>query len=184
MNSRKCYCGVTDIDLSSEGREGVLLLKKHIEDREFDVIYTSPLKRAVQTATLLGLDYQEDERLKEMNFGIFEGLNYKDAFFQYPAEYNKWNEKYMEYCIPCGESLNQVYDRTKDFILDISRRHSNVIAVTHGGIIRCALSFVLGSLDFFYKFRIDPGTISIISESDGYFYVKALNIGYMQYNNN
>lgn len=175
INEQGCYGGVTDTELSEAGKSEVSRLSKCIQEIEFDAVYASPLKRGRQTADILGKDYKVDQRLREMNFGIFEGLSYSEIIKMYPEESRKWQNDFINHRIRGGESLFDVFTRAKDFIEDMSRNYKKVLAVTHGGVIACSLSLVFGSLDYFYRFKINHGAASIISIDEDYMYIKGIN---------
>ncbi|HHY81901.1 MAG TPA: histidine phosphatase family protein [Clostridiales bacterium] len=176
LNGSGCYIGSTDCDMGEEGYRQAEKAKELIKDASFDVVLTSPLKRAIQTAQVIGRDYMKDLRLCEMDFGIFEGLRYQDAVKKYPEYMEKWNADYLNYKIPGGESLNDVYDRVEDFINSLRGVYEKVLVITHGGVIRCALSLMLSNRDHFYRFRVDHGSISIASFDGDYSFIKAVNI--------
>lgn len=175
INKKGCYLGAIDDELSFEGRREIINLKNFLTDIEFDAVYVSPLKRAKQTIEILEKGYSIDERLREINFGIFDGLHHREIEEKYPKEYAGWTRDYINYKIPEGESLSELFDRVEDFIKDVSNKHKRVLAITHGGVIRCAMSLVFGSKEQFYKFQVNHGTVNIISVKDGYMYIKALN---------
>ena len=71
-NKEKRLQGCKDSPLSPEGMDNILALKEHIKNNHYDAIYSSPIKRAYDTAKLL-FDNQPiitDERIREMNFGL------------------------------------------------------------------------------------------------------------------
>lgn len=175
LNEKKVYGGMLDEEISPKGTIEVENIKKYIGNIEFSEVYTSPLKRAVQSTKLLIQNYKIDTRLSEMNFGIFEGLSYSEIEKNYPKESKTWVEYTLNYKIPQGESLMNVFNRTEAFIQDMSSKKGTILAVTHGGVIGCALSLVFNQYDYFYKFKVMHGTASVISIEDGYMYIKAIN---------
>lgn len=115
--------------------------KKQIEEAAgligtADAIYTSPFVRAKETAEILadklGLDKSavvEDERLREVNFGDFDGKSFKD-FLKYEEE----NAVEYDTVIPGGESYNDAKIRFGQFLYEIDRKHSGqtIVVSTHG----------------------------------------------------
>ena len=102
-----------------------------------DVIYSSPLSRAKQTAQLIfrDRDIHEDDRLKEMNFGVFEGMKTDDILHQYPDLYHQlWNDPEHFDRIPGGESYEEVQERLASFIKSCYQKHAqeSVFMVFHG----------------------------------------------------
>lgn len=174
LNERGCFIGNTDCDISEEGLKQAEKIKNFLGKFSFDGVYVSPLKRAVQTANVLSKEYILDDRLREMNFGVFEGLSYQEIKKMYPEYLRAWNEDYQKYRIPGGENLEDVFNRVEDFIDDIKNGHERVLVVTHGGVIRCALSLILSSRELFYKFKIDHGSVSIVEFDGGYGFIKGI----------
>ncbi len=175
MNEQGRYCGVIDSALLKEGIEEIGRLKKALENIEFDCVFSSPMKRTMKSASIITKEFLLDDRLNEMNFGIFEGLNYEEVSSKYPQENKKWAENFLGYRIPKGENLFDVYKRTAGFIEDVSKMYKSVLVFTHGGVIRCALSRVFDRPDYFYRFKVDSGTMTTVSIEDKYMYIKSMN---------
>lgn len=175
INQEGRYGGFLDTEISEEGIAEIKRTEEHLRDIEFDAVYASPLKRAVQSASILRSDFIVDDRLREMNFGIFEGLSYKETLERYPNESKCWGEDYINYCLPDGESMKQVYDRTMDFIKSMDKSMKRVLVVTHGGIIGCALSSMFNGCGDFFKFKIVHGTATVISVSEDFSFIKGMN---------
>jgi alpha-ribazole phosphatase len=174
-NEKGQYGGFNDIPLSFRGEIEAGDAAKQVEGREFNSIYLSPLKRACQTSGILGFQGKSDDRLREMNFGIFEGLSYKDALERYPKETEKWTSDYINYRIPGGESLREVYERVTDFLRDISKGKGTILVVTHEGVIKCALCSIFDTPEYFYRFKADHCRFTQIAIEEGYKYIKSLN---------
>lgn len=174
-NESGIYGGFIDTALSEQGQADAENAAKLIKGRVFDAVYSSPLKRTVQTARILGYEGECDDRLREMNFGIFEGLSYKDILKRYPDEAEKWANDYINYRIPKGESLMDVYERVSDFLSDISKKKGVFLVITHEGVIKCALCSVMGSLKYFYRFNAVCCRFTQIISVDGYKYIKSIN---------
>ncbi|SHE28395.1 MULTISPECIES: histidine phosphatase family protein [Caloramator] len=175
-NEHKRYIGVTDEELSEIGHNQARYMSKK-SNVEFKRIISSPLKRCRQTAAYFG-DFEVDERLLELNFGIFEKKDYMQIQREFKEEYSAWCRDYKNYKIPQGESLMELFKRVEDFLDDIKKEEGNILIVTSGGVIRCMLSLVFESYDYFYKFEIENCNMSIITTYDGcYWYIKKLNGG-------
>jgi alpha-ribazole phosphatase len=174
-NLNNIYAGETDSSLSDEGIKQINLLKEKLKNENFDIVYVSPMKRTLETAKILGFKGVIDERIREVNFGLFEGLTFKEIEKKYPKDCKKWEDNYIDFRFPEGEGLTDVYKRTSEFIDDIPQKYNKVLVITHGGIIKCALCNVFGRADYFYKFTSENGSCSIISIENGFKYIKAVN---------
>ena len=84
-NKLNKICGLTDIELTDEGRKQAQILAERLKDTDISVIIASPLKRAVETAgyvsEVLGIPIITDERLTEQNYGIYEGTDRRGEGF-------------------------------------------------------------------------------------------------------
>ncbi|MFD2939922.1 alpha-ribazole phosphatase [Flavobacterium notoginsengisoli] len=106
------------------------------------VIFSSPLKRCVILAkhiqkNINTISYQEDERLKEMNFGDWELKNWNEIA---PEELNPWMEDFVNIKVTNGEAFTELHERVGDFLSnEFSKIKEPVIIVTHAGIIRSIL---------------------------------------------
>ena len=105
------------------------------------VIFSSPLKRCSILArhiqekinTIL---YQEDERLKEMNFGDWELKSWDEIP---PEQLNPWMEDFVNIQVSNGESFTELHERVADFLNEIEAFENPVIIVSHAGVIRSIL---------------------------------------------
>lgn len=133
--------GRTDIPLNEEGRAMAREAADRYKDIHFDICFCSPLVRARETAEILleGRDVPItfDDRLIEMSFGIYEGVENSFAvgdcpvnvLFEHPEQYEP---------VPGGESLEQLYARTGEFIADVVNplldEGKDVLIVGHGAM--------------------------------------------------
>ena len=130
--------GQTDIPLNNNGRGQAEEAAKEIANLKIDRIISSDLSRAKETAEIInkkiGVEISFDKRLREVNYGDYEGElieTIKDedwnVFNQNPEKKN-------------GESRKQVYERVKSFLQEINESE-NVLVVTHGGALRMMLYY-------------------------------------------
>ncbi|WP_373898967.1 histidine phosphatase family protein [Haloimpatiens sp. FM7315] len=139
------FQGCKDINLTEEGIFQATLLNKKIQN-SFDYIYTSPLKRAIDTSNIIcansSLKPEIYTNLREINFGKWEGLTLNEMKKLYPKEFQVWrnDDKIAPLC--GGDlSLKLASLRAKKAILDIIEKHKSkrIVVVTHGGLIRAGL---------------------------------------------
>ena len=90
LNVKGCYYGRTDAVLSEKGISQARYLKEILKEVSFDYIVASPLVRAYNTAQIVMEEREQeifgDRRLMEQDFGIFEGMTYKEIQNTYPKE--------------------------------------------------------------------------------------------------
>ena len=173
--------GMSDIPLNDYGIELAKITSEGLKDIPFDVIYTSPLLRAKETARIVCGDRQipviEDERIREMCFGVFEGLSCsKDHyeipdpdfvnFFKDPAAYNPPEG---------GESFEQLCERTTNFLNDIVKNHDpahkTILVSTHGAALKGLLSsFTITDIGEFWQGGVHKNCgVSLVNYEAGVF---------------
>lgn len=129
--------GVTDIPMNQTGIEQVKLAAKAIRAEDWDVVLTSPLSRARQTAEIIASQHGyteiiEQELLIERSFGEAEGLSHE-----------QWRPKYSNLdVIPGGESRTQLAERSRLLLETISQELAGkrVLAISHGALIRTLIA--------------------------------------------
>ena len=144
-NKKHLFTGWHDPDLTEKGVYAARALKNDLSSVDFDYVFSSPLKRAAETASLIvdgRFEIKYDDRLKERSYGDWSGLNKSEIKEQVGEELflsarRGWSTK-----PPNGESLEDVSSRVSSFIetLPVS---GNLLVVSHGNTIR-AISVLLG----------------------------------------
>ncbi len=132
-NQEKRLQGWKDSPLTNQGIKDALLLKERIKTLSIDYCYSSPINRAKQTSEILFDQVILDERLKEMNFGIYEGKKIEEILNDKQYD-DLWNHPDDQVRLTDGESYLEVQTRLKDFIDDIYQKHpdKNVFITIHG----------------------------------------------------
>jgi alpha-ribazole phosphatase len=155
-----CY-GQTDVDVSVNFMQEVLITQKKLSNMAIDAVFCSPLQRCVKLAEALKLsNVMQDDRLKELHFGDWEMQAWDDI----PRDYfDEWAQNYAHMPPPNGETFNQLQTRGIAFINEILCQHhkQHVLIVTHGGMIRALLAYVLSmELKSLFRFNIDYGSLT------------------------
>jgi len=131
--------GRTDIPLTQRGIEQARALAENAKGKGIEVILASPLLRARQTAQAvsdaIGVPVEIDERLIELNFGIFEGLDRGDP------DFNRYRGQ-LSLRFPGGESAFDLAHRVMGCLEDVKERYAGrtVLLVCHGGVCRMVKS--------------------------------------------
>ena len=177
---QKRYCGFTDIDLNEKGRQQARRLLKRLSKEKIHKVYSSDMKRTLQFAKIVFKDLPAEELLdlREMNFGIFEGLTYKDIMEKYPKVYREWLGNPLDIIVPRGESLKTLVRRVRKALKRILSQNSDkkVAVFTHGGPIRVILCDILElDLKEVWKIEQELASISIIEFVEGRGKVHLLN---------
>lgn len=146
QDSRLCNI---DADLSLEGYRQAALVGERLVKKRIQMVYSSALKRAVQTAQAANLywnvDHEIDPELREIEFGRMEGLSDEEIEERFGDL--KQEQRKMEGDIPYpgGECAGDVIRRVMPVLWRIAKRSEERVAVvTHGGVIRCVAASILG----------------------------------------
>ncbi|MDD4899483.1 MAG: histidine phosphatase family protein [Candidatus Omnitrophica bacterium] len=167
-NAKMIYCGSSDVCLSQKGKTQARKLKKVFRGQQIDKIYCSNKKRALETAKIIfGKEkIVELEDLREMHFGVFEGLSYEQIQQKYPKVYKKWLHEPFTVTIPKGENLKDFKKRILRAVRKIMRaeKDKTVAVVCHGGVIGIFLSHLNKTKDF-WKYVPSSASVTIINIS-------------------
>ena len=146
-NISRHFHGWTDSNLTDLGHIQAELAAKKLADMPIDVIYSSTLKRALQTAEhiarIKNLEIIKMEELKEINGGDWEGQLFAVLPKKWPVEYDNWENKPHIHCMPNGESMAEFQERLiKGINLILSENEGkNICIVTHGTSIKALLCY-------------------------------------------
>lgn len=168
QNLKGYYYGSLDVDITPKGICQIESVSNKINSIDFDKIFSSNTKRAISSAKIIlnnrDLSYIIDDRLNETNLGLFEGKSYEDIQKEYPIEFKMWSEDWKQYAPPKGECYVDFYRRVKEFFEEILKlKDENILIVTHGGVIRSLLTYIMGeNLDMFWKFGSKNADLTII----------------------
>ena len=173
-NMEHRYLGKTDEVLSKEGEMQLFEYKKMGFFPNIDYLFSSPMKRCVQTAEILFPELKpvEIEEWKEMDFGVFEGKNYLEL--QGDKRYQEWIDSNGTLPFPEGESREEFISRCdKGFRSMIGKlkptkeeEHKTVGIIVHGGTIMALLSKYAKGNYFDYQVPNGKGFICTMKHLD------------------
>jgi broad specificity phosphatase PhoE len=174
-NVEKIYRGRTDVNLDEVGMKQAELLGKYLSNWELEAIYSSPLKRALDTANIIARYHKVDihvaEGLIDFDYGEWQSLPENEAERLYPTLHNGWQSNPHKVKMPGGESLEDVKKRSIKVVDDIlSEYQGNVVLVSHRVVNKVLMCSLLG-LDnsHFWNIKQDVGGITIFNYVDGRF---------------
>jgi probable phosphoglycerate mutase len=171
--------GHIDIPLNAEGERQAGALAQALAAESVDVIISSDLQRARQTAQAVADQYDgakvhADANLRERCYGVFEGMLYTEVEQQYPADFALWQARDVDAVMPPGErvaeSFRQFYARAISAIREWAERHpgKTIAVVAHGGVLECAYREAVGmQLDSPRDFQVKNASINRFTFSDG-----------------
>jgi probable phosphoglycerate mutase len=140
-NRQNRFQGHLNSVLNQEGLAQANALGARLSNERFDLLLSSDLGRALQTASAIavrtGHELVLEPRLRERHMGIFQGLTAAEVQLRYPDEYLRFKTNDPDYVIPEGESMRQLLARSVACITELAQRHAGLTlaAVTHGGVL-------------------------------------------------
>lgn len=177
-NKLKKVQGTMDIPLAPEGIELAEKTGKALRDVPFDICFTSPLTRARQTAQCVLGDREipviEDKRIQEIDFGVLEGTQFKDAqgkivsremeiFFEDPLNFKRPEN---------GENISDILKRTREFWIekttDPALADKTILVSSHGCAVRALLQNIYQDPAHFWHGCVPPNcSINLVEVKDG-----------------
>ena len=137
------YSGRLDVPLTDVGREQALRAAQKLVGAGVDGVITSPLVRARDTAQAIadatGAPLRVDERLIEVDYGPFEGLDRDGARARLGQVFEDWRADPFGAPVPGMEPLGDALQRARDAIADVLAAHESPVVVGHQGILRIVL---------------------------------------------
>ena len=184
-NVQEIFRGQADVELNEIGRKQAELLGEFLGDPGIEAVYSSPLKRALDTAravaTCHNLDVGVSPGLNDMNFGEWEGMQVEVVKQRYSEAYAVWAGRPEQARVPGGETLAQVRHRAMRAVDEVVSKHTGrVVLVTHRVIVKLATLALLGLDESSFwnivvdtcgvtTFRINKGRNILIRHNDNSF---------------
>lgn len=137
--------GQKDIPLNNTGREQAQALANRLRNEQWDMIYSSDLSRAKETADIiareLNLEVHTDTRLREINMGETEGTTFEERI-------DKWGDQWKELALGVEEN-ESVTQRASSFLTETAKKFENkkILVVTHGFLIRHTMKKLVPSIN-------------------------------------
>ncbi len=171
-NEKKLIQGHTDIPLNTKGKEQAKLLGKQLKDIDFDVVFSSDLLRAANSAEIIIKEKEmtviKIKALRERFFGRFEGKSLDEMRKAFGEVMLVTKEKQKKLKIYDVENDEEIITRLIPFMKKIAKQYigKKILMVTHGGLLRAFLSYVNYEVPE-YSDRPMKNTGYLIIESDG-----------------
>ncbi|PWC94745.1 histidine phosphatase family protein [Azospirillum sp. TSO5] len=180
-------CGrMAGVTLSAQGRAEADLLADRLSGQRLTAVLSSPLERAVETATPIAerqsLPLTIEPALNELDLGAWSGKRFEELHGD-PA-WDLWNRA-RSHGRPTpgdtpGESMAEAQTRIASLLDRLRRAHpgGTLALVSHGDIIKAALAHAMGlPLDFYGRFEISPASRSVLIAGDWGLKVHSINEG-------
>ena len=173
-NATETFRGRTEVALNDTGMKQAKALGSYLAKEKIDIIYSGPLRRAVDTAKAIAaeqnLEVNTVENLTDFNYGDWQGISRKEVERNDPELYRDWLDTPEQVKVPGGESLEDVRNRAIPFIEDAVMRcgDGKIVLATHRVVIKVVICVLLGlDISHFWNFRIDTGGLTRFAVGDG-----------------
>ena len=168
-NVQSRYMGQVDIPLDGVGRHQAALLGRRLAGEALTAIYTSDLLRARETAIAIAAHHTcpliDEIRLREMDFGGWQGMTYAEIQETDRINLEAWEADRLKNAPPGGESLNEFNSRVEAAYQAIIQSHfeETILMVAHGGVLKILVCLVLGlPPERYWQIQLSPASLSEI----------------------
>lgn len=185
LNVKGVYYGWTDCSLNEKGIRQAEALKEIFKDIVFDVVISSSLKRAVETASIIAAcpveDIILDERLRELHFGEWEGIHYSEIREKHKEDWERWGQDWKNTSPPSGESFRDMYNRVRESLNELLNKYKDkkILMVSHQGCLRIIPMILLKlNEEGYWSFTAEQGKYSLFQiDEKGHCIVRKVNCG-------
>ena len=169
-NVNQKVMGRGPVPLNATGREQARILAEYIKDHPLDAIYTSPVRRTVETAEMIRegrekLALTHEEGLAEIDYGDWVDLHFDELFEKYREEWMRYRANPEEFRPSGGEKYADAFARVGKAVDRICAEHpaGRVALVTHADVVKMVILHVLElPLKHVRSFSIDNGTMILV----------------------
>ncbi len=150
-NVNRTFQGSTDTEVSPAGKIQLKNLTDRFSGTNIDVIYSSPLKRAKQTAEAVSgerdIPIILDDRLREFCAGEWEGKSIETLHTDYPELSVLWTDRLWEFKVHGSEDMGDLTKRVSEALADILKKHEGqtIVITSHACALRMLINFALGN---------------------------------------
>ena len=170
--------------LTEYGKHQVLGTAKYLGEISIDKVLVSPVVRTIETAEIvceyLGLDYQIDERLYEIELGRLVGMNYEEIILKYGNLFLEFYTENEAALTPYGvESFASIKQRIKNILDEMAEAYwdRNVLMISHLDPIKAAIAIILDlKPESLYKWQIRNASLTILKNDNKAYALTGVNV--------
>jgi 2,3-bisphosphoglycerate-dependent phosphoglycerate mutase len=170
--------------LTEQGRQQVADAARQLKSIQIDRVYVSPVIRAVETAQIvcktLGMNYEIDERLYEIELGKLVGMNYEEVTTKYGDLFLRFYSESDPVLANFGvETFASVKKRIKSLLDEALQKYedSNILMVTHLDPIKAALAALLDlKPEALYRWHIRNASLTILKHESKVYSLSGVNV--------
>lgn len=160
------YIGSTDVPLADGGKAQLRNTANFLQTVNLDSILMSPMKRCIDSVEILSLTTvaEQVDKLKEIDFGSWEGKSFSEILEKEPDLINQWAKKPEAFVFPGGEGIQIFRERVSSFADQLYKmKKQSILIVSHGGVIRNLLCLLLNlEPENYLLFDVQPGLCSTV----------------------
>jgi len=167
-NKKKIYSGRSSEKLTQVGQKQAQKVSSELTGLEIDAIFSSPLKRTLQTSEIIrnelygDIPIYYDNNFNEIKMGPWEGLSEQKIAEEDPDHWAIWNSSPADLVLRGRETLQQLQSRVIDGLQNIERNnaYNSVLIVTHVAVIRVTTIFASGNdLNTYKSIMVDNAQV-------------------------
>lgn len=169
-NSAERFWGRTDVALSEVGLQQAERLRNRLAGEKIDAVYTSSLRRALQTAEIIAawreVVITPCPELREIDFGRIEGLTFDEISQQFPEIAGAWFHPDLSLRFPGGESFIDLNSRVAAFLPRLAghAQGETVLIVAHSGVLRLLICNLMGlELRHWRQLHLGLASLSVLN---------------------
>jgi probable phosphoglycerate mutase len=170
--------------LTEFGKNQVLDTAKYLKEISIDKVLVSPVVRTVETAEIvceyLGVSYEIDERLYEIELGKLVGMNYEEIILKYGNLFLQFYTENDAALTHYGvESFASIKQRIKNILDEITERYTNknVLMISHLDPIKAAISILLDlKPDSLYRWHIRNASLTVLKNDEKVYSLAGVNV--------
>ena len=174
-NVAEIFRGRIDIELNETGMKQAELLAEYLSDLKIDAIYSSPLKRALNTAEIIASYHKIDVKIAsgliDFDYGKWQGLPHQEVKDKYKELHAEWINSPDKVKMPAGESLSDVRKRAIGVVDEVIAKYEGAVVLVSHRVVNKVLICALLGLDnsHFWHIKQDTGGISTFTYENGRF---------------
>ena len=172
-NAAEIFRGRSDVELNDTGLKQAELLAEYLSGVRIEAVYSSPMKRALQTAeTIAGcgkLGVNIAPGLIDFNYGRWQGLSQREVKERYKELYAEWVSRPERVKMPDGESLDDVSERAVAVVDDVVNKYQGTVVLVSHRVVNKVLICALLGLDnsHFWSIKLDMCGITVFAFAKG-----------------
>ena len=169
FNKKRFFYGKADVSINETGKEQASKIHQLLKGRAISRIYTSQLKRTLETAAIIFPDQIPTayKALNERDFGLWEGRTANEIQAAFPLVWEEWLESPFEVTPSKAEPFEKFKERVWSIVQEIREKADpEIVIVGHLGVLRLIYQFLVNMEADFWSIDIPQGTALLLEDND------------------